>query len=123
MAGYVYRGTQFDVPDAPATPAASKPTRSRGFDPDACGTMRGYKQHLRHREEACRNCKDACAENMAERRRVAAERGYHSAFKPEKCGTIAGHSQHRNMGSPICDKCRQANIDYCKARRDRKKAA
>lgn len=36
---------------SPATP----------FNPDACGTMRGYRRHLRHRITACQPCKDANA--------------------------------------------------------------
>jgi hypothetical protein len=109
MPGYVYGGTDFYV-EPPAK-------RVGVFDPTACGSPRGYKQHRRHREDACQSCLDANAADMAKKRRQAET----PKFNPDKCGTTAGYWQHQNYGVPLCDRCRQANADDCKARRDAKK--
>jgi hypothetical protein len=62
MPGYKYRGTNFDVPKDPLR-------RSRGkFDPTACGTPRGYKQHRRHYEDACQPCRKANAAHESQKR-------------------------------------------------------
>jgi len=114
MAGYVYRGSQPYITEAQAV-------RRGVFDPTACGTNRGYKQHRRHHQDACQRCLDAAAAHMAEIRRLAALGVDNAKFDPDKCGDLAGYSQHRNYGVPPCDPCRQANADYCKARRDEKK--
>lgn len=38
------------------------------FNPDHCGTPKGYRQHRRHDQDACQPCKDAAAKASAEQR-------------------------------------------------------
>ena len=73
---YVYRRTE-DVQRTPYVPyvsrdkPASAPARKpdpKDFDPELCGTPRGYRQHHRYRQDACRDCKDAL--NAQQRARV-----------------------------------------------------
>lgn len=113
MPGYKYRGTNFDVPKE------GKPKLTAAFDPSACGTTRGYKQHRRHYQEACAACKRAYADEMAERRRKQAKPA--AVFNPDKCGTVAGYSQHRHYKVPLDERCRKANADRCKAQREKSK--
>lgn len=52
---YTYKGP------AP-TPRGKKPgPKPKPHDPALCGTPRGYKQHVKFRDEKCQPCKDAYA--------------------------------------------------------------
>jgi hypothetical protein len=55
MPGYVYRG------DQPIGTAKKPGPVPKPFDPDLCGTPKGYKQHVAFHEDACRSCLDAYA--------------------------------------------------------------
>ena len=57
MAGYVYRGTDFDTPRK--GPGGRPATGLTPFNPDKCGTNAGYHQHLRHDQDACTGCHEA----------------------------------------------------------------
>lgn len=50
---YTYRGGQVDKPRKKPG-AAPKP-----HDPTLCGTVAGYRQHVRFRDEKCQPCRDA----------------------------------------------------------------
>lgn len=52
---YTYRGNQ---PESPGNKPGPVPTP---FDPYLCGTPKGYKQHVKFREDKCQPCKDAYA--------------------------------------------------------------
>jgi len=63
MAGYVYRGTEHDV----------KPARQyAGFNPDKCGTTRGYYQHTNYSVPHCDPCRASMAEYVRERKKANA---------------------------------------------------
>lgn len=51
--GYVYKGTQ---PEPAPLRDASTPGPKPAFDPAKCGTRKGYRQHLRHGQDACAPC-------------------------------------------------------------------
>jgi hypothetical protein len=66
--GYVWKGTQVD--DAPA-PKKRKSGPAKGwvpFDPSKCGERRGYRQHNRHGQDQCDDCKAANAAYSSKRR-------------------------------------------------------
>lgn len=60
---YVYRrGETLDrLPVAPYVlrEVEPEPERYARFDPSRCGTMPGYWQHLRHKQDPCPRCKQA----------------------------------------------------------------
>lgn len=58
MSGYVYRGNEPWTRPQQRNKPGPKPGIAP-FDPTACGTMRGYRQHRAHGQEQCRDCLDA----------------------------------------------------------------
>lgn len=78
---YVYRRTE-DIQRTPYVPyvfrdkPASAPARlpdPKDYDPELCGTPRGYRQHHRYRQDACRACKTA--RNAQQRARLELMKG------------------------------------------------
>jgi hypothetical protein len=99
---YQYRGTQHDV--VPEARNASTPgPKPKGFNPDHCGTYRGYKQHYRHGTEVCDPCREA-------RREYQRSRQVPRVLKP--CGTHAAYRRHKVEGTEVCGPCNEANNAY-----------
>lgn len=81
MAGYVYRRWE-PGPRLPVAPYVMREDRAFGwhwtdeqrqavtapFDPNLCGTPRGYRQHRRRGQAACQPCKDVMAKLSLEQR-------------------------------------------------------
>jgi hypothetical protein len=126
MSGYVYRGTQRDVTQ-PARPApARKPKPKPVFNPEHCGTTRGYAQHIKTGTPKCQPCKDA---NTAYSRDYWARRKTgqllpRKGFDPSRCGDRKGYLHHRRHKVPPCQPCREANsrhsAEYRAKRKQRK---
>jgi hypothetical protein len=101
---YVYKGTQHDATPEPR--AASTPgPKPKGYNPDNCGTYKGYKQHYRYGVDVCEPC------------RVAAREYRNSRYVPKvrelkPCGTHAAYRRHLVEGTEVCDPCNEANNAY-----------
>jgi hypothetical protein len=106
MAGYVYRGSEFDAHIRPE-----------------CGTRAGYKLHQRRNEKSCQPCKTANTEYTTEWERRTNKRKIYLGFTVTKCGTQAGYAAHKYHKIPLCDPCREANRAYNRAYKAAKKAA
>lgn len=92
-----------------------------GIDIDArvigCGTVRGFRVHVRRGEEPCVRCTAAHEEHVAadRRRRLAVE---HAAG-----GSAKGYGMHRRMGEEACVPCKAAQARQSKERRERERQA
>lgn len=104
---YVYKGTVRDVEPAPVR-NASTPGPKPVFDPAKCGTMPGYKQHLRHNTDPCDPCRAANAEHSATYR--ARKPKTVRVLKP--CGTHAAYNRHLKNGEAPCDACTEGHRIY-----------
>lgn len=107
MSGYVYKGTIRDVEPAPVRDA-STPGPKPVFDPAKCGTMPGYKQHLRYNTDPCGPCRAANAEHSAAYR--ARKPKTVRVLKP--CGTHAAYNRHLKNGEAPCEECTVAHAAY-----------
>lgn len=65
-APYVMREEQEHASGWHWTPEARQAVTT--FNPDHCGTPKGYRQHHRHEQDACQPCKDAAAKASADQR-------------------------------------------------------
>lgn len=126
---YQYKGTIHDL-DEPIQTAKLRTASTPGpkpqpyvFNPDKCGTLTGYRRHIKAKQPACQPCKTANA---------AASRDYEArsklgmirrGFNPDKCGTYAGYKRHDRTGVPACDACLSAYADYMHDYRARRKTA
>jgi hypothetical protein len=117
MAGYVYRGTDFDVSEP------TKPLAVRRYAGAVCGTRPGYMKHRANDEDPCPDCVDANASYSRDYRERVKARSVKRGWSPAKCGTLSGHRAHYRHSVPLCEPCRVANAAACKDRRDAKKAA
>jgi len=117
MAGYVYRGADFDVSEP------TKPLAVRRYAGAVCGTRPGYMKHRVVGEDPCTDCRDAVASYNRDYRKRVKARQITKGWTAAKCGTRAGHHAHHRHAVPLCEPCRKANADYCRARRDAKRAA
>lgn len=54
MAGYIYKGTEFD-----AKPGTRQKPVGKPFDPTLCGTAPGVWQHRYRGQPSCDKCKEA----------------------------------------------------------------
>lgn len=119
MAGYRYRGTEFDA-HIPFPEVQKRPPRPRVA---AHGTRSGYALHIAAKEKPCEPCRAANREYLAAWKVRAKARAITTGWTGEKCGTLAGFKSHYYHAVPVCDPCRAANAEYCRARRDEKRAA
>jgi hypothetical protein len=113
---YKYRGTIHDL-DEPLT--MDLPPEEY----ESCGTMTGYRRHLRNGQEACPDCKDA--------KRVQSRKEY-ALYRDKKpnpkvvhtdvCGTDAGYRRHQYHNTTPCRPCKEAHNEYHRNRRARMKA-
>lgn len=89
--------------------------------PNQCGTVKGYEQHRRNNEQACRSCIDAENRRNWERRRSA------YAAKPKKfppeCGTTDGAHWHQTLNEPVCPMCERAVRNAQQSKRKRENAS
>lgn len=69
-----------------------------------CGTERAYWRHIKRREEADQDCKDAHADRVRERRGAAPR-------PVPDCGTVAAYARHVRRREPVDRKCRDARTD------------
>jgi hypothetical protein len=93
MAGYVYRGTQFDahVPEP-------KPKRGPKPKPIRHGTTKGWWAHYRRGEKPCDPCRLALNASRNKTGRTC---------RPVAvCGTPGGYNKHRRLGEKPCLPCR-----------------
>jgi hypothetical protein len=105
MSPYVYRGTIHDA-KKPA-PAPERP--AIGYDPDKCGTTKGYHQHKRYKTPVCLPCAEA--HNAYKRERYRAHPITTSPLNPDACGTYKGYRRHTRRKQTACEPCKQANRD------------
>ena len=117
MAGYVYRGSDFDV----RTPAREPAVRT--YSNAVCGTRSGYMKHRANGEDPCPDCLDANASYNRDYRERVKARLIKKGWTAAKCGTVPGYRAHDRHAVPLCDPCRAANAAACKDRRDAKRAA
>ena len=66
-----------------------------------CGTLLGYRRHLRRKEPTCAPCKAANTAKAATYRPPPPE------LKP--CGTWAAAARHTKRGEPLDEACRKAS--------------
>ena len=124
MAGYVYRGTDLDANNPlPAPKIVRPPTRPKSGPTSRCGTLEGYRRHIKAKRVPCQPCRDANAKYNVEYTQRAKAGQITKDWSPVKCGTVAGYSAHRRHAVPLCGPCRDANADYARDRRDAKRAA
>lgn len=64
MAGYVYRGTEFDA-------KSRRGRKPRPFDPALCGTPAGMWQHRRVKETGCVKCREVYNADRRQKRSAA----------------------------------------------------
>ena len=117
MAGYVYRGTDFDVFEP------LKPLATRRYAGAVCGTRPGYMRHRANSEDPCTDCSEANASYNRDYRERVKARTVKKGWTTAKCGTVPGYRAHDRHAVPLCEPCRAANAAACKDRRDAKKAA
>jgi cytidine deaminase len=79
----------------------------RPLGPGECGTRRGYRWHLKQREEPCQACKDVIAEYARSRHGKAVGTQPGRALLP--CGTDAAYKRHQQHGEDPCAECRAAH--------------
>jgi hypothetical protein len=139
MAGYVYRGSEFDAQRQLAEPKPRKPRTVA-----VCGTIGGVAKHRRLKEPICESCAAAARAYKNEwRARVNAnnpkppkvqkprvakepkpERIKRAYSREQQCGIYAGYSRHIRYKETPCAPCRAANTAYYLAwYAKRKKAA
>lgn len=99
---YTYKGDIHDAAPEPRTASTPGP-KPKGFNPDNCGTYKGYKQHYRYGVEVCDPCREA-------RRAYHKERYVPRELKP--CGTHAAYRRHITEGTEVCEPCNEANNAY-----------
>lgn len=86
-----------------------------------CGSVDGYRDHLRRRQTACRACRTAYATYTAiyRLRRARGIPGPGRQLRP--CGTHAAYVRHKAHGEQPCPACeageRQYHHDYTQQRR------
>lgn len=114
MAGYRYRGTDFDahLPFTDPPPAAPLP----GINA-RCGTRAGYRAHRLEKETACDDCKAANSAYTVEYAQRRKMRKIKTGFTRDKCGTYSGYSAHRRYAVPMCGPCKEAGAQYSRERR------
>ncbi|PZT71412.1 hypothetical protein DNK55_32380 [Streptomyces sp. AC1-42T] len=90
------------------TPAeASRPSEASSDRSDwPHGTVAGYKRHLRAKERACPECREACRLQSAERRQRQPRR----TLQP--CGTLAAYHRHLRRFEEPCEPCKEAKREY-----------
>ena len=120
MAGYVYRGTEFDA-DKPLP--LMRPEDIPEYKHEKCGTTAGYDQHVRYGTPRCRPCLDANNEYKRTFRRFGGKGRSRADFTPDRCGTLAGWNLHMRTKQPMCEPCRAAQAEYQIGYRARKRAA
>lgn len=122
---YVYHGTNHEIEPEPEHIKGTPGPPPEGFNSDKCGTMPGYKQHLKHKIDACRPCRDAkAAKSAKEYATHRATRGITvTVFNPAMCGTNKGHRRHQLHGVPACAPCLKAHAEYIKDYRAKKATA
>lgn len=122
--GYQYRGTIHDLTAPLNNLPAPTPKERPPFDPAYCGTTYGYKQHRKHDQEPCEECRAAVRAYDAEwraRKRNGEILSY--GFNNDACGTYAGYHRHKRHNVHVCDPCWEANAKYLADWRSRKGAA
>ncbi|MDP9185086.1 MAG: hypothetical protein M3O29_05405 [Actinomycetota bacterium] len=119
--GYKYNGPLREVTEEEPRRRGQQPGL-QPFDPSLCGQRKGYQQHRRHGQEACRPCKDAAAAYKKAWEAENKDRIIVKGFNPSKCGTPAGYARHTYHGVQYCDPCRAANAKKSQAVRDQAKA-
>lgn len=82
-----------------------------------CGTARGYRNHIRHREPACAPCQAAYDESVEANRRRLLEIAHRAG------GTVRGYWMHRRLGEEACEGCKRAQGRKSAERRERQRAA
>lgn len=70
--------------------------------------MAGYSKHVKLKESACANCKEAKRKDSEQRRRDAGV----SPRKDISCGTTSGYDLHRRNKERPCQKCIEALRQY-----------
>ena len=70
--------------------------------------MAGYSKHVKLKESACANCKEAKRKYSEQRRRDAGV----SRRKDIVCGTTSGYDLHRRNRERPCQKCKEALRQY-----------
>jgi hypothetical protein len=107
---YQYRGTLRDVDPEPTQKPTADPSP---FDPSKCGSVAGWKRHLKFGNTVCPPCKEAInayqRDYQARRRAgIVIVRG----FNPDMCGTTTGYSRHKRHDVPTCSPCLAARAVY-----------
>lgn len=124
---YKWNGAPELAETAPVLTTAAPKARPKPctgvFDPTKCGTPPGYKQHRKHDQEACGDCKAAAAAYGREYAARVKLNGVRRGFNPDKCGTRAGYRRHEHSDVPTCGPCRAANSERSNAYRAARKAA
>jgi len=85
MAGYAYRGTDFDVFEP------LKPLAPRRYAGAVCGTRPGYMRHRANDEDPCADCTEANASYNRDYRERVKARLIKKGWTAAKCGTVPGY--------------------------------
>lgn len=73
-----------------------------------CGTVEGFNEHMRNKEQSCGPCRKAKREWYADRTVESAP-----LSRPlQPCGTPAAYGRHIKKGEPPCEECTAANTAY-----------
>lgn len=81
------------------------------------GTVAGYKRHLRAKERACPECREACRVQSAQRRRRKPGR------ELQPCGTLAAYHRHLRRFEDPCEPCKEAKREYHRDYKSRQRQA
>jgi hypothetical protein len=97
--------------------AAREKRRGRGRSGFPHGTVAGYKRHLRAKERACFQCREACRLYAAERRSRQPRR------ELQPCGTLAAYHRHLRRFEEPCEPCKEAKRTYHRDYKIRQRSA
>ena len=96
MPGYVYRKGETLTPGLSAAGSDLQRAKPRKpFDPELCGTQKGYQQHTRHGIDRCQPCKTAHSDYEKARTRRHARKETGGTHQEHQTGLLDGREAGR----------------------------